>query len=175
MSLNLDQKKAVVTEVADVAGRALSAVAADYRGLSVEQMTELRAKARASGVYMRVVKNTLARRAIEGTEFECLQEGLVGPLMLAFSMDEPGAAARVIRDYAKHTDKLETRLVSFGGQLLPTSDLERLASMPTREQAISLLMATVQAPIAKLARTMNEVPGKLVRTIEAIRQQKADA
>ena len=112
---------------------------------------------------------------MEGTEFECLREGLTGPLILAFSMDEPGAAARVIKDYAKGNEKLAPRFVGFAGQLLPASDLERLASMPTREQAISMLMATMQAPVAKLARTLNEVPGKLVRTIEAVRQQKEAA
>jgi len=118
------------------------------------------------------VKNTLARRAVEGTEFECLREGLVGPLMLAFSLEEPGAAARVIQDYSKGNEKLEPRFVGFAGQLLPASDLGRLASMPTRDQAISMLMATMQAPIAKLAMTLKEVPGKLVRTVEAVRQQK---
>ena len=175
MSLNLDQKKAVVAEVAEVAAKAHSVVGADYRGLTVAQMSQLRSKAREDGVYLRVVKNTLARRAVEGTDFECLREGLTGPLMLAFSLEEPGAAARVIKDYAKANDKLEPRFVSFAGQLLPASDLERLARMPTREQAISLLMATMQAPVTKLAMTLKEVPGKLVRTIEAVRQQKEAA
>jgi len=175
MSLNLEQKKTVVAEVAEVAAKAHSVVGANYLGLTVAQMSELRAKAREGGVYLRVVKNTLARRAVEGTEFECLRDGLTGPLMLAFSMEEAGAAARVIKDYAKGNEKLEPRFVGFAGQLLPASDLERLASMPTREQAISMLMATMQAPVTKLARTFKEVPGKLVRTIEAVRQQKESA
>lgn len=175
MSLNLEEKKAVVAEVAEVASQAHSAIAAEYRGLSVGEMTELRAKARESGVYLRVVKNTLAKRAVDGTDFECMQNGLVGPLMLAFSMEEPGAAARLIKEFSKDHDKLQVKLVAFGGQMLPASDLERLASMPTREQALAMLLGTLQAPVAKLARTFKEVPGKLVRTIEAVRQQKEAA
>ncbi len=175
MSLSLDQKKAVVAEVAEVAARAHSVVAADYRGLTVSQMTELRAKAREGGVLVRVVKNTLARRAVEGTEFECLQEGLVGPLLLAFSLEEPGSAARLVKGFAKEHDKFSVKLVAFGGQMLPATDLDRLASLPTRDQALSLLMATMKAPVTKLAMTFKEVPGKLVRTVEAVRQQKEAA
>ena len=175
MSLSLDQKKAVVAEVAEVAARAHSVVAADYRGLTVSQMTELRAKAREGGVLVRVVKNTLARRAVEGTEFECLQEGLVGPLLLAFSLEEPGSAARLVKGFAKEHDKLDVKLVAFGGQMLPATDLDRLASLPTRDQALSLLMATMKAPVTKLAMTFKEVPGKLVRTVEAVRQRKEAA
>lgn len=172
MPLNLEEKKSIVAEINAVASEALSAVAAEYRGLTVEEMTELRAKARDGGVYLRVVKNTLARRAVEGTEFECMQEGLVGPLVLAFSQEDPGSAARLIKDFAKEHDKLVTRLVSVGGEMLAAGDIERLASLPTRDQAISMLMAVMKAPVEKLARTMNEVPGKLVRTVAAIRDQK---
>lgn len=175
MALTLEEKKAVVSEVAEVAGMAHSAVAAEYRGLSVGELTELRSKARNSGVYLRVVKNTLARRAIEGTDFECMRDGLTGPLILAFSREEPGAAARLVKDFAKDHDKLVPKLVAFGGQSLSPADLDRLANMPTRDQAISLLMAVMKAPIEKLARTINEVPGKLVRTIAAIRDQKQSA
>jgi large subunit ribosomal protein L10 len=175
MALTLEEKKAVVAEVAEVAGAALSAVAAEYRGLTVEQMTTLRAKAREGGVYLRVVKNTLARRALTGTEFECMNEALEGPLVLAFSQEDPGAAARVIKDFAKEHEKLAVKLVSVGGQLLPAGDIERLAKLPTREQAISMLMATMQAPVAKFVRTLNEVPGKLTRTVAAIRDQKQAA
>ena len=175
MSLNLDQKKAVVAEVAEVAGKAYSVVAADYRGLTVVEMTDLRARARENQVYLRVVKNSLARRAVAGTEFECLQDSLAGPLALAFSMEEPGAGARLLKDFAKEHDKLEVKMLAFGGQLLPAADLDRLARMPTREQALSMLMATMQAPVTKLAMTFKEVPGKLVRTLEAIRQQKEAA
>jgi len=170
--LNLEDKKAIVSEVAAVAASAHSAVAAEYRGLTVTEMTELRAKARQSNVYLRVVKNSLARRAVEGTDFACMQEGLVGPLVLAFSQDDPGAAARLVKDFAKEHKKLEVKLVSVGGQLLGPGELERLASMPTRDQAISLLMAVMKAPLDKFARTLNEVPGKLVRTVAAIRDQK---
>jgi large subunit ribosomal protein L10 len=175
MSLSLEQKKVVVAEVAEVAAKAHSAIAAEYRGLTVGELTELRAKARNEGVYMRVVKNSLARRAVVGTDFECMTEGFVGPLMLAFSQEDPGAAARVIKDFAKEHDKLVVKLVSVGGQLLGASDIERLAKMPTRDQAISLLMAVMKAPLDKFARTLNEVPGKLVRTVAAIRDQKEQA
>jgi len=172
MALSLAEKKTVVAEVSEVAGTALSAVAAEYTGITVGQMTELRAKAREQGVYMRVVKNTLARRAVEGTEFECMSEGLVGPLMLAFSIEDPGSAARVVKDFAKANEKLVVKFVSVGGEMLPASDIERLASLPTRDQALSMLMMVMKAPVEKLARTLNEVPGKLVRTVAAIRAEK---
>jgi large subunit ribosomal protein L10 len=172
VALNLEDKKQIVSEVAAVAASAHSAVAAEYRGLSVSEMTELRAKARETGVYLRVVKNSLARRAVEGTDFACMQEGFVGPLVLAFSQEDPGAAARLVKDFAKEHKKLEVKLVSVGGQLLGPGELERLASLPTRDQAISLLMAVMKAPLDKFARTLNEVPGKLVRTVAAIRDQK---
>jgi len=172
VALTLEDKKQIVSEVAAVAADAHSAIAAEYRGLTVEQMTDLRKKARAGGVYLRVVKNTLARRALEGTDFECMSEGLTGQLLLAFSQEDPGAAARVIKDFAKQNEKLNVKLVAISGQLLGASELDRLASLPTKEQAISMLMALMKAPVEKLARTMNEVPGKLVRTVAAIRDQK---
>ena len=159
MALSLEEKKAVVSEVAGVAAAAHSAVAAEYRGLTVEQMTELRAKARDGGVYLRVVKNTLAKRAVEGTDFECMQDGLTGPLVFAFSREEPGAAARLVKDFAKQHDKLVPRVVAFGGKMLDAADLDRLASMPTREQALSLLMAVMKAPVEKFVRTLNRAPG----------------
>ena len=172
MALSLDQKKAVVAEVAEVAANAHSAIAAEYIGLTVEDMTALRVKAREENVYLRVVKNTLARRAFEGTDFECMSEAMVGPLVLAFSQEDPGAAARVISDFAKGHDKLVVKLVSVSGQLLEAGDIKRLASMPTKDQAISMLMSVMNAPIGKLARTLNEVPSKLVRAIAAVRDQK---
>ena len=177
MSLNLAEKQAVVTEVAKVAASAHSAVAAEYRGLSVTQITHLRVKARETGVYLRVVKNTLARRAVQGTEFECLQSNLVGPLILAFSQQDPGAAARLFKEFLKEkaNDKLIVKALAVGGQAFPASELDRLASLPTRDEAISLLMATLRAPLDKFARTLNEIPGKLVRTFDAIRQQKEEA
>lgn len=172
MALNLDEKMAVVAEVAVVAAEAHSAIAAEYIGLSVGAMTALRVKARDNNVYLRVVKNTLARRALEGTDFQCMSDALTGPLVLAFSREDPGAAARVISDFAKENDKLVVKLVSIGGKLLAAGDIKRLASMPTKDQAISMLMSVMNAPIGKLARTLNEVPGKLVRTVAAIRDQK---
>lgn len=175
MALTIEQKKLVVAEVAEVASKAYSAVGAEYRGLTVEQMTAMRVKARESGVYLRVIKNTLAKRAVEGTEFACIRESLTGPLVLAFSMEDPGSAARLMKDFAKEYDKLEVKIVALGGQLLSASDLERVASLPTREEALSMLLSVMQAPIAKLARTLNEVPGKLVRTVAAIRDQKQAA
>jgi len=175
VALSLEQKQAVVAEVSEVAANAHSAIAAEYIGLSVGDMTALRAKARESSVYVRVVKNTLAKRAIEGTDFECMSEALVGPLVLAFSQEDPGAAARVIQDFAKQNDKLVVKVVSIGGKLLAPGDIKRLADMPTKEQAISMLMAVMKAPIEKLARTLAEPHAKLVRTVAAIRDQKQAA
>ncbi|MCK5479063.1 MAG: 50S ribosomal protein L10 [Methylococcales bacterium] len=154
MALNLDSKKVVVDEVAQYAQKALSAVAAEYRGLTVAELTELRIKARETGVYLRVVKNSLAKRAVAGTDFECMQEGLKGPLILAFSMEAPGSAARLINDFAKSNDKLIAKVVAFDGQSLDVSELARLASMPTRDEGISLIMAVMKAPVGKLARTL---------------------
>jgi large subunit ribosomal protein L10 len=173
VALRLEGKKEIVAEVAKVASSALSAVAAEYRGLTVTQMTKLRANARTSGVYLRVVRNTLARRAIEGTEFACMQESLVGPLLLAFSKDEPGAAARLVRDFAKSNEKLVVKVLSVGGQLLGPADLDKLATLPTRPEALSILMSVMLAPVTKLARTLAEPHAKLVRTIAAVRDQKA--
>ena len=175
MALKLEDKKALVAEVAAVAAHAQSVVAAEYRGLSVGQMTELRAKARKSGVYMRVVKNTLARKALVGTSFESVGPKLKGPLVLAFSKDDPGAAARVVKDFAKVNEKLVAMLVSLGGQVLPGAELDRVASLPTREQALSMLLGVLKAPIQKFVRTLAEPPAKLARTIAAVRDQKQAA
>ena len=175
MALNLEDKKALVAEVAEVAAKAQSVVAAEYRGLSVSQMTELRAKARKSGVYVRVVKNTLARKALAGTSFESVGPKLKGPLVLAFSKDDPGAAARVVKDFAKTNEKLVATLVSLGGQVLPAKDLEAVASLPTREQALSMLLGTLKAPVQKFVSTLAAAPSKLVRTVAAVRDQKQGA
>ncbi len=172
MAIRLAEKKTIVAEVAEVAASAHSVVGAEYRGLSVTELTGLRASARESGVYLKVVRNTLARRAVEGTDFDCVKSELNGPLMLAFSREDPGAAARLIREFAKENDKLKVRLVSTGGQLLKPSEIDRLADLPTREMAISMLMAVMKAPIEKLVRTLNEPHAKLVRTIAAVRDQK---
>jgi large subunit ribosomal protein L10 len=175
VALTIDQKQLIVAEVTEVAGKALSAIGAEYSGLTVAQMTSMRVKARDSGVYLRVIKNTLARRALAETSFACMSEALTGPLVLAFSMDDPGAAARLMRDFAKDFAKLDIKVIALGGQLVPVSDIARVASLPTREEALSQLLAVIQAPIVKLARTINEVPGKLVRTVAAVRDQKQAA
>ena len=175
MPLNLEDKKALVEEVSAVAGMVLSVVAAEYRGLSVTQMTDLRSKARASGVYMRVIKNTLARKALAGTAFESMGATLKGPLVLAFSKDDPGAAARVIKDFAKANDKLVTTGLSIGSGTLSPKDLDKVASMPTKEQALSQLLGVIKAPIQKLVATIQAPQVKFVRTVVAIRDQKQAA
>ena len=175
MALTLEEKMAVVAEVSEVAKGAFSAVAAVYSGVTVEEMTDLRVKARQDNVYLRVVKNTLARRALENTDFECMIERLTGPLILAFSQEDPGAAARVAKDFAKENDKFEVTMLSVGGELLEPSEIDKLASLPTRDQAISMLMAVMLAPTEKFVRTLNAVPTKLVRTVAAISDQKQQA
>ena len=172
MPLTLQQKQSVVSEVAEAAAQAHSVIAAEYQGLTVGEMTQLRVKARESNVHLRVVKNSLARRAFEGTDYGCLSSALQGQMVYAFSMEEPGGAARVLKEFADTNKNLVVKLIAFGGELLDPSEIKRLASMPTYDQAISMLMAVMKAPVEKLARTMNEVPGKLTRTVAAIRDQK---
>jgi large subunit ribosomal protein L10 len=175
MALKLEDKKTIVAEVAEVAASAYSAVAAEYRGLTVDEMTDLRRKARDKGVYLRVVRNTLARRAMADTDFACMQDILVGPLLLAFSQEDPGSAARVIADFAKEHKKLVAKGVSISGKLLPASELDKVAKMPTYEEAVSMLMSVMQAPIGKFVRTLAEPHAKLVRTVAAVREQKEAA
>ena len=168
MALRLEQKQAIVAEVGAEARKALSAVLADFRGLAVVDMTELRARARKEGVYLRVVRNSLARRAVEGTDYECLNEALEGPTLLALSLDEPGSAARLMKAYAKENEALEVKALAIDGTLLAASEIDRVAELPTRPEALSLLMSVMLAPMGKLARTLREVPGKLVRTLAAV-------
>jgi len=175
MALSIEQKKAVVAEVAEVAQNALAVVAAEYRGLTVEDMTELRVKARETGVYLKVAKNTLVRRAVEGTEFECMQDSLTGPLLLAFSMEDPGAAARLVKDFTKSNDKLITKLVAVGGELFEASELDRMSKLPTYDQAIAMMMGVMKAPIEKFVRTLAEPHTKLVRTVAAVSEAKQAA
>lgn len=175
MALNLDDKKAIVADVNETAANALSLVVADSRGCTVGEMTELRKQAREANVEMRVVRNTLAKRAVEGTEYECAKEAFTGPSLLAFSMEDPGAAARIIKDFAKEHDLFEVKALAVSGQLLGAEQIDVLAKLPTRDQALSMLMSVMQAPVTKLVRTMNEVPGKLVRTVAAIKEQKEAA
>jgi large subunit ribosomal protein L10 len=157
MALNLSQKQEVVAELAEIAGKAHSLVAAEYKGITVGQMTEMRKKARETGVYLKVVKNTLASRAVDGTEFECVKDALVGPLLYAFSIDDPGAAGRLIKEYGKGNDKLQAKVVSMGGKLMSGSDLDRLASLPTREQALAMLARVLAEPAAMFARAVKAV------------------
>ena len=175
MALSYAQKESIVAEVAEVAKTAYSAIGAEYRGLSVADMTELRVEARKAGVYVRVVKNTLAKRALADTDFACMQDELSGPLVLAFGREDPGSAARVAEAFAKKHDKFQVRLIAVSGQLLPATELDKLAKMPTYDEAVSQLMALMKAPVQKLAMTLNEVPGKLVRTLAAVRDAKEAA
>lgn len=175
MALSLEGKKAVVAEVNEIASSALSAVVAEYHGISVGDMTALRVKARESGVHLRVIRNTLAKRAVEGTEFACMQDVFVGPVIVAFSIDEPSAAARVFRDFAKENENLKVTALSIGGELLGKEQLQAVAKLPTKDEAIAMLMSVMIAPVTKLARTLKEVPGKLVRTVAAVRDQKQAA
>lgn len=172
MTLTLAAKKAVVQEVNSIASKAISAVVADYRGLTVNQMTQLRSAARKASVYLRVVPNTLTRRAFEGTEFACLSEKLVGPLFIALSLEAPSDAARMLKDFAKSFDKLEIKALSVGGRAYEADQLEAIASLPTRDEALSKLMYVMKAPVEKFVRTLAEPHAKLVRTIAAIKDKK---
>ena len=173
MALKLEDKKAFVKEINAIAGESISVVAAEYRGLSVIEMTELRRDARNAGVYLRVVKNTLARRAIEGTEFDCMKDTLNGPILLAFAKEDPGAAARVIKDFAKEHKALLAVSLSAGGQLLPAEDLATLANLPTLDQARAMMLGVMIAPMTKLVRTLAEPHAMLVRLMSARGSQEA--
>jgi large subunit ribosomal protein L10 len=173
--LTRDQKEAIVAEVAIVARSAQSAIAAEYRGLTVEQMTKLRQDARNAGVYLRVVRNTLARRALTDTGYACMSDSLKGPLVLAFSKEEPAAAARIVRDFAKDNDKLVVKVIALNGKLLAPTDLVALATMPTRDEALGQLLAVMKAPVEKLARTIKAPVDKMVKTVAAVREQKQAA
>ncbi|WP_426700576.1 50S ribosomal protein L10 [Rhodanobacter sp. Col0626] len=157
MALNLSQKQEVVAELAEVAAKAHSLVAAEYAGTTVAQMTAMRKQARESGVYLRVVKNTLASRAVAGTEFEVVKDALVGPLLYAFSTEEPGAAGRLIKEFAKGNDKLKAKIVSVEGKLLPAEHVDVLASLPTREQALAMLARVLAEPATMFARVVKAV------------------
>jgi large subunit ribosomal protein L10 len=173
MALNLAQKKEVVAELADVAGKAVSLVAAEYAGLTVGQLTNMRKKARESGVYLKVAKNTLVARAVDGTEYQCVSNALTGPLLYAFSQEDPGAAGRLIKEFAKANEKLKPRLVAIGGKMYPGSHVEVLASLPTRDQALGLLLNVMSQPATLLVRVMAEPATQLARVINAAGQKKA--
>lgn len=160
MALNLSQKQEVVAELAEIAAKAHSLVAAEYAGLTVAKMTEMRKKARESGVYLKVVKNTLAARAVEGTDYECVKDALVGPLLYAFSLEEPGSAGRLIKEFAKGNDKLQPKVVSMGGKLLPAAHVDVLASLPTRDQALAMFLSVLVEPATRFARVVKAVGDK---------------
>lgn len=162
----------MVEEVSAVASKAVSAVVADYRGLTVNQMTQLRAKARQSGVYLKVVRNTLTRRAFQDTEFACLSEMLVGPLFIALSMDSPSDAARLLKDFTKSFEKLEIKALSVSGKIFAADQLDLIASLPTKDEALAKLMYVMKAPVEKFVRTLAEPHAKLVRTLAAVRDTK---
>ena len=175
MALNLAQKKELVTELAEVASTAQSLVAAEYIGLSVEKLTELRVKARQGGVFLKVAKNTLVRRAVEGTDYQCVADELTGPLLYAFSKDDPGAAGRLIKEFAKSNDKLKPRLVAVGGQLYPATHVDRLAELPTLEQALGMLAGLMIAPLTQLVRTINEPVALVARAVNAVAEARKAA
>lgn len=172
MALRIEDKKALVAEVNEVAARALSAVAAEYRGLSAGEFDLLRKTARENGIYLHVVKNTLARRALQGTTFECMGPALVGPLVLGFSLEDPGSVGRVLKDFVREHEKLKVKAVSIGGSLYGAKDLERLASLPSREEALSILAGVLKAPIARFVRTLSEPTAQFVRTVKAVAESK---
>ena len=175
MAIGIEDKKAIVAEVNEVASGALSVVLADYHGVEANDLTVLRRQARDGGVYLRVVRNTLAKRAVGGTEFECIGDVLTGPTILAFSLEDPGAAARLLKDFSKEQKEFEIKALAVGGELLGADQIDRLAKLPTRDQALAMLAGVIQAPITKLARTFNEVPSKITRAVAAVRDQKKDA
>lgn len=175
MALHLEDKMAIVASVHQTASTAISLVVADARGVNVTDITALRKRAREQGVRLRVIKNSLARRAFKGTEFECLDAKLTGPSLFGFSMEEPGAAARLFKEFAKENDAFEIKVMSIGGQVLDGAKVDVLASLPTREQALTQLASVMIAPITKLVRTFNEVPAKVTRVVAAVRDQKRDA
>lgn len=172
MALNIEEKKAIVANVNETAANALSLVIADARGVNVSDVTTLRKQAREAQVELRIIKNSLARRAFEGTEFACVEELLVGPSLFGFSMEDPGAAARLFKDFAKENDNFEVKGLAVSGQMLGKEQLDVLASLPTREQALGQLASVLIAPVTKLVRTFNEVPSKVTRAVAAVRDQK---
>ena len=172
MALRLEDKKEIVAEVSDVAAKAMSAVVADYRGLTVAEMTRLRAQAHKEGIYVKVVRNTLATIAVKDTSFACLTPALSGPTVLAFANDEPGKAARLIKEFAKTHDKLKVKALAVSGKYYDATHLDAVAKLPSRNEALSLLMSVIKAPVDKFVRTLAEPTAKFVRTVQAVADQK---
>jgi len=173
VALGLEDKKAIVADVAETASNAISLVIADARGVNVTDMTALRAKAREEQVVLRVVKNSLAKRAFTDTDFSCVDEALVGPSIFGFSMEDPGAAARLFKEFAKDNDDFEVKALSVGGELMGSEKIDVLASLPTRDQALSMLANVMLAPVTKFVRTTNDIPGRVVRVVDQVAKQKA--
>ncbi|MBS0423807.1 MAG: 50S ribosomal protein L10 [Proteobacteria bacterium] len=172
MTLKLEQKKVIVASVAEIASRSSSLIVAEYKGISVSDMTSLRAKARKTGVHLRVARNTLAERALKGSPFECINAALKGPVLLVFGGDELSAGARLVQDFVKTNEKLVVKSLSLGGKALDANQLTLVASLPTRSEAIAKLLAVMQAPIAKFVQTLAAPTSKFVRTLAAVRDQK---
>lgn len=173
MALTFAQKKEVVAELANVAANAESLVVADYAGLTVGQLTELRRMAREDGVYVKVAKNSLMRRAVEGTDYACITDALVGPLLYAFSTEDPGAAGRLVKEFSKANPKLEARMVAVGGEMYPSTHVDVLASLPTRDQALSMLLSVMSQPATMLVRLLAEPATQVTRVISQAGQKKA--
>jgi len=172
VALGLEGKKTIVAEVNETASDALSLVIADARGVDVSDMTELRSKAREASINLRVVRNTLAKRAFEGTEYECVSDALTGPSLFGFSMEDPGACARLFKDFAKENDKFEIKVLSVGGEVLEAGKIDVLAKLPTRDQALASLASVMIAPVTKFVRTINEVPSSVTRVVAAVKDKK---
>jgi len=172
MAIKIAQKKEIVEEVAEAAKSAVSAVLADYRGMSVAEMNAMRVKGRDTGVYLRVVRNTLAKKALAESEFSCLEGSLVGPTLIAFSQEDPGAAARLLKDYSKEIESLEVKAIAIGGEFLGAEQLDRVAKLPTLDEARAMLLSVMLAPVTKLTRTLNDIPASVTRVISAIRDKK---
>ena len=172
MVLKLKEKKAIVAEVAEQASSAMSAVVADYRGLTVNQMSDLRNQARESAVYVKVVRNNLAKIAVKGTDFECMTDAFRGPLILAFSKEEPGAAAKLFKSFGKGNTAFKVKSLSMGGELFGAEKLEEFSNLPSWNDALSLLCNVLQAPIRNFVRTTNEIPANIVRVLAAVHNVK---
>ena len=174
MPLRIEQKKAVVEELNSMASTSVSAAIAEYRGLNVAEITKLRTRARESGVYLKVVKNSLSKQALTGTDFECLTQALQGPIMIALSADDLASPARLFKDFGKDYEHLKTVGLAIDGDAYPSSDLDRIARLPTRDEAYSIIAGLMKAPIEKALRTLNEVPIKLARLILAIKENQEE-
>jgi large subunit ribosomal protein L10 len=172
VALGLAAKKEIVAEINEVASRALSVAVAEYRGMEVRELTDLRNKAREQGVYLKVIRNTLAKRGLAESKFADIDSALTGPLIYGFSIEAPGGAARLFKDFSKTNPKLQVTALSIGSGLLGPEKLDAVASLPTRDEALARLLATFKAPVEKFVRTINEVPSKFVRVLAAIKEEK---